>query len=59
VGGVPQSQDTAGTGVDVTTQFFNVTVNTRIGYGRASLVSLLSREEQGDIKTVWRAQGVL
>jgi general secretion pathway protein K len=59
VGGVPQGQDTAVTGVDVKTQFFDVTVNTRIGYGRASLVSLLSREEQGDIKTVWRAQGVL
>jgi general secretion pathway protein K len=46
-------------GVGVTTQYFDVTVDTRLGYGRAALNSLLTREEQGDIKMVRRAQGGL
>jgi general secretion pathway protein K len=59
VAGVPQGPATAVTGVDVTTQYFDVTVDTRIGYGRASINSLLYRDEQGDIKMIRRAQGGL
>ncbi len=59
VAGIPQGPGTAVTGIDVTTQYFDITVDTRNGYGRASINSLLYRDEQGDIKMVQRAQGGL
>jgi len=59
VAGIRQGPATAVTGIDVTTQYFDVTVDTRIGYGRASINSLLYRDEQGDIKMIRRAQGGL
>jgi general secretion pathway protein K len=43
--------------VTVQSQYFEVYVETRIGYGRAALTSLLSRVAASDIQLVRRAQG--
>lgn len=49
---------TPDTVLDVKSGYFDVNVETRIGYGRAALSSLLSRGAQGDIQVIRRAQGL-
>lgn len=57
VGG-PTLSDDAKANIAVTTQYFDVYVETRIGYGRAALTSLLSRTDVSDIRLIRRAQGL-
>jgi general secretion pathway protein K len=44
-------------GLDVTSQYFDVNIETRIGYGRAELSSLMSRGSVGTAEVIRRAQG--
>lgn len=44
--------------IAVASQYFEVNIETRIGYGRAALSSLIMRADQGDPKVIRRAQGL-
>lgn len=43
---------------DVKTNYFNLTVETRIGYGRAALTSLVARTDADNIQVLQRTQGL-
>jgi general secretion pathway protein K len=42
----------------VKTNYFNLTIETRIGYGRAALTSLIARADAANIQVLQRAQGL-
>jgi general secretion pathway protein K len=49
---------TIGNGITTASQFFEVNIETRIGYGRAEVSTLLSRADEAEIAVIRRAQGI-